>query len=168
MKEKDERLDEISVYEIGFHILPNVPEEKLPEIVLKLKDSITSNDGEILTEEFPKMTILAYDIKKRVETKYVSFNKAFFGWVKFEALRSSLEKIEKETKANQNVLRFIIVKTVRENTLHTPKIPMMARSANVEEAKIPKSESAPAPKTEVSEAEIDKSIDELLVDEIKN
>jgi len=165
MKEKEDILDEGQIYEIGFHILPNVPEEKLPEEVLRLKDSITVNDGVVIADEFPKMVILSYDIKKRVETKYLNFNKAYFGWIKFEAARSSLDKIEKEVKNNQNVLRFIIVKTVRENTMHTPKIPMMARVNNTEERKAPKIESVPVEKTEVSEAEIDKSIDELLIGE---
>jgi ribosomal protein S6 len=164
MKEKDESLDEMQVYEIGFHILPTVPEEKLPEVVLKIKDSVTANGGEIITEDFPKMKVLAYEIKKRIETKYSTFNKAYFGWVKFETVPVSVGKIKTETESNQDILRFIIIKTVRENTIHTPKSPVIARSVNTEEIKIPGQTQVPAEKTEVSEAEIDKSIDELVID----
>ncbi len=163
MKEKEDVLDEVQVYEIGFHILPTVPEEKLPEIVLKIKDSVTANGGEIIADEFPKMRVLAYDIKKRIETKYQSFNKAYFGWVKFETLSASIGKINKEAENDQNILRFIIVKTVRENTMHTFKSPVMMRGNVPEDVKV-SSQPVPAEKTETSEAEIDKSIDELVID----
>jgi ribosomal protein S6 len=105
------------------------------------------------------MRILSYEIKKRVETKYLSFNKAYFGWIKFEILPASVDKIGKEIKNNENILRFIMVKTVRENTMHTFRPPMVSRENNREEII-----KAPKKKTEISEAEIDKSIDELLVE----
>jgi ribosomal protein S6 len=165
MKEKDENIDEGQIYELGFHILPTVAEEKLPEIVLKIKDSITKNNGEVISDEFPKQKVLAYDIRKRIETKYVSFNRSFFGWVKFEAPSASADKIKKDMDNNGDVLRFIIVKTVRENTMHTPKYQSMAKGVS-EEVRVSKDLTIPVEKTEISEAEIDKSIDELLVNEV--
>jgi ribosomal protein S6 len=164
IKEKEEMLDESQIYEVGFHILPTVPEEKLPEVVLKIKDSITNSGGEIISDEFPKLRILAYEIKKRVETKYISFNKAYFGWVKFEIESGSVDKIKKEMDSNGDVLRFIIVKTVRENTMHTPKYQPIAKAVS-DEVKVPKDITVPVEKTEISEEEIDKSIDELLINE---
>jgi len=163
MKEKDDVLDEEQIYEEGFHILPTVPEEKLQEAVSKLEDSIAQNGGSIISEEFPKMKVLSYEIKKRIETKYLSFNKAYFGWIKFEVPRASISKIKEEIKNNQNILRFIIIKTIKENTMHTPRSPMMMRGNNTEEMKTLKGQPVQVEKTEISETEIDKSIDELLV-----
>ena len=165
MKEKNEILGEEQIYELGFHILPTVPEEKLQGVVSRLEDSITENKGSIISEEFPKMRVLSYEIKKRVETKYLAFDKAYFGWVKFETLPDSIDKIKKDIESNQDILRSIIVKTVKENTIHTPKSPIIMRENNIEEIKIPKYEPIRAEKAEISEAEIDKSIDELLVNE---
>jgi ribosomal protein S6 len=163
MKEKEDVLDEAMVYEVGFHILPNISDEELQAAVSKIRDTITANDGVIFADEFPRMKDLAYEIKKRVETKYLNFNKAFFGWMKFEALSSAVNKIKEQLDSNKSVLRFIIVKTVKENTMHTPKAPVTMRS---EADGVPISSPAePVEKTEVSEAEIDKSIDELLVSE---
>jgi ribosomal protein S6 len=164
-KEKDENLDEAQIYEVGFHILPTVAEEKLPEAALKIKDAIAQSGGDVISDEFPKLRILAYEIKKRIETKYISFNKAYFGWVKFEIASDSVEKIKKEMDADQNILRFIIVKTLRENTMHTPKYQSIVK-ANSDEVKAPKDITAPIEKSEISEAEIDKSIDELLINEV--
>lgn len=165
MREKEENLEKSQVYEVGFHILPTVPEEKLQEVVLKLEDLINKNGGTIISQEFPKIRALSYEIKKRVETKYLSFNKAYFGWIKFEILPVLIDKIEKEIKNNDNVLRFIIVKTVKENTMHIFKSPVVNKENIKEEiAKIPKNVNVQE-KVEMSEEEMDKSIDELLVTE---
>lgn len=140
------------IYELGFHILPTVPEEKLAEAVLGLEECINKNGGTIISSEFPKLKILSYDIKKREETKYLSFSKAYFGWVKFEIDSAAIGKIDKEVSENKSVLRFIIVKTVKENTISSKIIPA-------------KEVQAPKPvgeKIEISEEEIDRSIDELV------
>jgi ribosomal protein S6 len=163
MKEKEDIYDETQIYEVGFHILPTIPEEKLQEIVSKLQSSITQNEGVIISEEFPKMRGLSYEIKKRVETKYLNFDRAYFGWIKFETLHASIDKIEEGIKDNQSILRFIIVKTVRENTIHAIRSPMMMKGNSTEETKTPISQ--PIEKTAVSEAEIDKSIDELVINQ---
>lgn len=164
MTEKENILEEGHIYEVGFHILPTVSEEELQNAVSKLRDAITRGDGVIFAEDFPKMRDLAYDIKKRVETKILRFNKAYFGWMKFESLPSFIAKIKEELQNDKNVLRFIIVNTVRENTMHTPKAPMVSRNGGAEEVKIA-NQVDPEEKAEVSEEEIDKSIDELLVDD---
>jgi ribosomal protein S6 len=163
MKEEN-NLDELQVYEVSFHILPTVPEEKLPEVVSKLAGSIAKDGGSIISEEFPKIRALAYDVKKRVETKYLSFSKAYFGWIKFEMIPAAVEAFKKEIEKNEDILRFIIVKTVRENTMSSIKPPTVGRENNKEEI----AKKVPKEKVEVSEEQIDKSIDELLVNESVN
>ncbi len=163
MRGKEEILEKSQIYEVGFHILPTVPEEKLQEVILKLEDSINKNGGTIISQEFPKIRALSYEIKRRVETKYSSFNKAYFGWIKFETPLTSIGKIEEEIKNNDNILRFIIVKTIRENTMHVFKPSMISRENNKEEITKVSKDAAVQEKVEVSEEEIDKSIEELLV-----
>lgn len=165
MKEKEDILDNIQVYEAGFHILPTVPEEKLQEVVSKLEDSINKSGGVIISEEFPKMKVLSYEIKKRVETKYLSFNKAYFGWIKFEVTSALIDKIREEIKSNDNVLRFIIVKTVKENTMSVFKPLIPNKEGGRGETTRVSKDAAVQEKVEISEEEIDKSIDELVVDQ---
>lgn len=167
MKEKEDASDG-QIYEIGFHILPTVPEEKLQEIVSKLEDSITKNRGSVISQEFPKMRALSYDIKERVETKYLSFSKAYFGWIKFETDPSAVGKIKDEASNNDNILRFIIIKTVKENTMQAFKPPMQMREGGREETKSFKEIPSQTPKAEISEEEIDKSIDELVINQDLN
>ena len=114
MKEKEDNLDEIQVYEVGFHILPTVPEEKVQEELSLIEDVISKNGGSIIAQDFPKMRTLAYDVAKTVDTKRLSFNKAYFGWIKFEIGKENIAKIKNALDTNLNILRFIIIKTVRE------------------------------------------------------
>jgi len=157
MNEKD---NDNLVYEVGFHLLPNMDESNVPTEALKIKSIIEENEGVIISDEIPKMIPLAYDISKVIDTKRQKFNKAYFGWVKFEMDPSKILNVKTKVENLANVLRFIIVKTVKEDTMHTHKIPMFRK----ENAKEEKGEDV-ADKPKVSEAEIDKSIDELIIDQ---
>ena len=148
------------VYEIGYHLLPTIDESEIPTQSSDIKSIIEEKGGTIISEDLPKMIVLAYDISRAVNSKKQKFNRAYFGWIKFEIDPSKIADIKNKVEKLQNVLRFLIIKTVKENTFHTPKIPMFKKENNKEEKREARKE-----KTEVSEEEIDKSIDELLIDE---
>lgn len=149
---------DLQIYEIGYHILPTVGEDELPKEVSKIQNLVSSKGGTVIAEEFPELRALAYEIAKRVETKYNRYMKAYFGWLKFEISKDKVAEIEQALKDNASVLRYIVIKTVRENTM-SPIIKMQA-APKKEEVAAPVEEIA---KPEVSEAEIDKSIDELVI-----
>jgi ribosomal protein S6 len=148
------------IYEIGYHLLPIVEESEVPTNSLKIKSIIEENGGMIISEEMPKMIVLAYDITRTVNSKKQKFSKAYFGWVKFEADPAKISDIKNKIESDQNMLRFLVVKTVKENTMHVPKIPMFRKENNREERA---EEHVETPKA--SEEEIDKSIDELVIDQ---
>lgn len=157
MNEKNNEENDNLIYEIGYHLVSSIDESKIIEEVSKLKSLIEENDGVIISEEMPKMTALSYDISKSIDSKKQIFNRAYFGWVKFEADPAKIGNIKNKVESIQNILRFLIVKTVRENTMHTPKIPMFRKEASKEKGE------DHAEKPKVSEAELDKSIDELII-----
>lgn len=141
-KEKD-----LQIYELGFHILPSVSESDLPEAFSKLKSVIIENGGAVISEGFPRTRSLSYPIS--------ACNKAYFGWIKFEAPKENIKKIEQIIKNDSQMLRFILVKTVKENTIHYFKF-----SAEPE-----KDEREPVKQEvkEINQEEIDKSIEELVI-----
>jgi ribosomal protein S6 len=147
------------IYEIGYHILPNIDESQVPVQSLKIKSIVEENEGVIISEGMPKMVILSYDISKTIDSKKQRFNKAYFGWVKFEADPSQISNIKSKIESLADVLRFIIVKTVKEDTMHTPKIPMFKKENSNKEEK----GTEHVEKVKASEEEIDKSIDQLIV-----
>jgi len=148
--------DDSQIYEIGYHILPTIAEENVSAETAKIKSAVVDNGGSIISEEAAGLKVLAYEISKIVDSKKVKFSRAYFGWIKFEIEKSKIGKIESLLKSTPSVLRFLIIKTVRENTLHIPKVPMYRKDENDSE-KI-----EPEEKVEISQEEIDKSIDELL------
>lgn len=150
----------VEIYEIGYHILSTVAEGDVQAEVSKIKEVIAQKAGTLISEEFPEMRALAYDITKKIDTRNFHFNKAFFGWVKFELDRSMINDIKNTLDRMPTLLRFIIVKTVRENTMHTLKTPQKKEEVKEEEVEVEK-----APVAHASEEEIDKSIDELVVEE---
>ena len=167
MKEKVKKEEEVideqdggQVYELGYHLLPSVSEIDLVREVAQIHSIISEYKGVVISEGAPTLRPLAYEIVKKVETKNLKFSKAFFGWVKFEMDRSHILDLQNKIEVAQNLLRFIVIKTVKENTMHTPKVPSFKKEVSKDETALVVGEKLP-----VSEEEIDKSIDELLVNE---
>ena len=65
----------------------------------------------------------AYSIKKAANGIKRNFDTAYFGWIKFDAGDAPIAKIKKFFDENENILRFLLINTVREDTLYSPKIP---------------------------------------------
>ncbi len=146
-----------SIYEVGYSLVPTLEESEVPEFASKIKAAIEGDGGAIISEETPTLRTLAYDISKSNASKNQKFNKAYFGWVKFEIEVPQIEKVKKALEAERDILRFIIVKTVRENTMFHPKF---SRPKKMDKASY--SEGTTEVK-EVSEEEIDKSIEDLVI-----
>jgi len=149
---------ESRVYEIGFHILPTVPEEHVPAEAGAIKTLIESKGAIIVSDEAPKLRSLSYPIAKRIATLNHVFDKAYFGWIKFELTAGEIATIHDELKKLPNILRFILVKTVKESTL--PVTRFYERPAS-RDSKAP---SASSKAKEMSEEEIDKSIESLVIE----
>ncbi len=152
---------ELRVYEVGYLLLPFVTEENLAHETGLIKEAITSSNGVVFSDEEPHLIDLAYPMFKVVSNKKTKFESAYFGWVKFDGDPQGLVKLKKALEANANVLRFMIIKTIRENTLVKKPAPFGSKpikSAPKEEVK----EGEPQP--EINEAELDKTIEDLVID----
>lgn len=153
---------EKQIYEIGFHIVPSVPEEKLGAEFTGLKEIIEKNGGSIISDEAPKMRSLAYEMRKETAGKYQKYNTAYFGSVKFEVTPEKSLQIGEAFKTNPSILRYLVIKTVRENTMTVPRAPFYRRT------EVPKmqdkKDEKPVEKAEVSEAELDKAIDAAIAE----
>lgn len=154
-KETGERMH---VYEVSFLIVPTVSEGALPEEVSAIKSVIESVGGLVIDEDFPRKRNLAYTIEKALESKYQRYNEAYFGWFKFELTSALVSDIKKELDRRPSVLRHLIIKTVRENTMYTPRIADEEVSEGEQVVESPSG----TPSVETNSGEIDKSIDALV------
>ena len=111
---KDDRL---AVYEIGYLVAGSVAEEKVSEEAEKVKGIITNAGSSIIVDEAPHLENLAYTMRvKTVSGSYEKYDKAYFGWVKFEVSSSIVESIKKSVELMPTILRMILLSTTKENT----------------------------------------------------
>ena len=146
------------VYEVGFHIIPTVAEDDLGVQVTAVRDIIEAAGGRMIADEYPKHIDLAYPMQKIVSNKRSLHHSAYFGWMKFDAEPKSIRAIDGALKKNEFVIRFILVKTVREITMVPRKL---LREKHPEEThRVPsKVEEKPA----MTEEELDKTIEDLVI-----
>ncbi|MDP2705253.1 MAG: 30S ribosomal protein S6 [Patescibacteria group bacterium] len=154
-KEQPENAESMRIYEVGYSLIPTLPEEKLSETVLGIKSAIEEKRGVLISEDFPKMKALAYTLSKTSAGRREHFTHAYFGWMKFELSRDEVTSLKEKLQNDPLIVRLILIETVRENTLATLRTPLIRKTEE------PKKD---MPKQEVSQEELDKSIEKLVGD----
>ncbi len=158
-----EEARELRVYEVGYHIVPTVKEEDLDGVIGDVRAVIEKAGGSFIAESTPAMAKLAYDIEVREGEKYVAYDRAYFGWIKFEAVSDAAVALEEALRINKQLLRSIVFETVREDTRAKYKAPQLRevrRTDTIKAAPRPADESA-AP---VSEADLEKAIQDIITE----
>jgi ribosomal protein S6 len=146
------------VYELAYLFVPTLAEETVLGSFGNLKALIEEHKGVFVSEEMPKTMPLAYQMSRTIENKKTWFNDAYFGWIKFEIEPSALEGIEAKLKRDEQILRYMILKTVKENTIASKK--PMREYKKRSESKTEGGEPAP----EMNKEEVDKQIDALVAE----
>lgn len=148
------------VYEVGYLIVSSIPEEKVGVEVEAIEAIVAKEKGEIISGEKPALKELAYTMIKEATGRHHRFTEGYFGWIKFEIATDSIEAVKKAIDARENILRYILMITVRESTLAPQKVLV------VKEALEPKKEDGVTAfeeaKVVVSSEELDKTIDEMI------
>ena len=161
---KQEKSDMLTVYEVSYILLPSLAVEQVPGKAAGLRDMLTSAGGAVISYEDPVLIDLAYPMVKVVGTERHKANSGYFGWTKFEMAKEGMEKVKKALDADVDTVRYLIVKTVKENTLLEGKMKLkseekMLRRDDEELEDVP----VEALK-EVSPDELDKNIDEMVTE----
>ena len=159
--------DGSAVYEVSYLLLPSLAQEQVPAKATVLKDMLTRVGGEIISDENPVLIDLAYSMTKIAGVTRHKVTTGYFGWVKFEISREAMEAVKKNLDSNDEVVRYLIIRTVRENTLLNGKMKLQKEERVRREDKIEDTESVLAESEgEIKESmpeEIDKSIDDLVI-----
>jgi ribosomal protein S6 len=151
------------VYEVGYHIIPTVKEESIEGVVASIRAIIEKAGGSFIAEGAPVLMKLSYAMTAREGDKNMQYDRGFFGWIKFEAPIEVTEMLDEELKADSNILRFIVFRTVREETRARMKIPTLRDVRRTDAIKAPARhiEDVTIP---VSEVDLDKAIETLTTD----
>ncbi len=165
-KESIEKGDETRIYEIGYLIVPGVGDEGVPARVGDMHEALEKRGGVIISEDLPTLKNLSYTMEKISGGVKQKYERAYFGWIKFEMAPENLLLLKKETDGKEDILRFMIIQTVRENTM-VPVKPFSIRrpeSISVPQLSREAGEAQISEKPAMTEEELDKTIEELVIE----
>jgi len=148
------------VYELGYLLVPTIKEEDVPAMYGNIKEFVVNLGGVTIADEIPKMISLAYPMTKVTANVRGKFSTAYFGWTKFTMNAGKVLELKKKLDLDPNFVRFLILKTVKENTIAAKRFvrrdmvhrrsPTIKRSGDDKEA-VP-----------INKEEIDKEIDAMV------
>jgi len=146
------------IYEIGYHLVPTLAEDAVAGEAAKVRAML--DDAEIITDETPRKMTLSYVIERPGAGRREKYGEAYFGFIKFAIDKSQINGIETKLRAMREVLRYLLVETIREDIAPTRRAIFTSDRLEGETLKKPVAEAEkPA---EVSEEELDKGIDALV------
>jgi ribosomal protein S6 len=117
-EEKEARM---TVYEVGYIMIPSIAEENLGGEVIALKDALTEQGVVFISDEYPKMIELAHEMSRAINNKKQKFSYGYFGWVKFECNTLQARVIKDFLDTNEKLVRYLFIKTVRESTMSSKR-----------------------------------------------
>jgi len=154
VEEKDIRN---SIYEVGYLMVPSIAEENLGGEVTAFKDTLGEQGASFISDEYPKMMELSYEMSRSINNKRQKFSYGYFGWVKFECTTDQAKVIKDGLDKNEKLVRYLMIKTVRESTM-SPKRPYGKQDGMKRRSVARVEETGP-----INEEVIDKEIDALIV-----
>ena len=91
------------VYEIAFHLNPDLEETQVQQLAQAIENYITSSGGVVVFKKSPEKVRLSYLVKHK--------RQAYFGYIHFTLEQKEMMiGIEEKVKLNNDVLRHLIVK----------------------------------------------------------
>ncbi len=171
MTDNNETIVDSRVYEISFIFDNKLDEGAALEKANAIKQSIATLGGSFISEEVPYMRELAYEMTRVVNNVNVRFNEGYFGWIKFEMDGDKVKELEKGIKLDEQVVRYLVVKTVRENTVFTKRAPVIKAEtlANNEDDIMPEMIADVTPDTLLDDGVIDTTVmPDILKEEVSS
>ena len=156
MKKEIESEIEARVYETALLLVDSMSETEALEKYNAIKQTIASLGASFISEELPYLRGLSYEMIRVIKNQNVRFNQSYFAWVKYNLDSSKVVDIKKKLDLDEQIIRFMTVKTVAENTTYTKPNPVI-RTESL----------ASNPDGETEETEVKASMDEVI-NEIKD
>lgn len=114
---EEEALDveaEARVYELGFHLDPDLPSEGVKKAYQVIREQIEAVGGTLVAEGEPQMIQLAYTMSRQETGGRRDFSSAYFAWIAYEATTAAHAEVVAAAGANKSLVRFIDLVTTKE------------------------------------------------------
>jgi ribosomal protein S6 len=143
--------NESRIYELGFHIDPELPQEEVKKTYQSIKASI-EKVGTLVAQGEPQKIPLAYTISQKNTQGRRDFDSAYFAWIAYEAAGEGHQAVLDMANSETRIIRFLDIKTTREQAKHSEEMHEIM-------LKIPE----PVLEEEVQDAELDQALKDALV-----
>lgn len=112
---------EARVYELGFHLDPELPTEEVKKAYQALRSTIEEN-GSLVAEGEPTQIKLAYTISRQETAGRRDFDSAYFSWIAYETTPQSHTEVIAAANADKRIIRFIDLLTTKEAARHAAEM----------------------------------------------
>lgn len=146
------------LYEVAFLISPTVAEENVAAETAAITAFVEKAGGEILFAEAPKLRPLAYSMIKAHVGKREKFDSAYFGSFIAALEKEGAAALTKSIESLPSVVRALVVAVPKEALFYAEK--RIAAKAERDAKHAAQKEEAAA----ASQAELDKTIDQLVIE----
>lgn len=109
--------DDPRVYELGFHLDPELPTEEVKKSYQAIREMIAGK-GTVVAEGEPEKIQLAYTISRQEVAGRRDFDSAYFSWIAYETTPTAHGEIIAAADANSHIIRFIDLLTTKEAAHH--------------------------------------------------
>src|SRR3989338_10742717 len=113
----DESVDEAGsdprVYELGFHLDPELPTEEVKKAYKEVRTFIEGM-GTIVAEGEPEKIPLSYTISRQDTAGRRDFDSAYFSWIAYEATPINHAEILTSAGVDKRIVCFIDVLTTKD------------------------------------------------------
>ncbi len=109
------------VYELGFHIDAELPQEEAKKTYQSLRELIASKGTVVAEGEIEKIP-LAYTISRMETTGRRDFNSAYFGWISYETVGEGHAAILAAANADKRLIRFLDLRSSKEEAQHSAEM----------------------------------------------
>jgi ribosomal protein S6 len=147
--------NESRVYELGFHLDPELAQEEAKRIYQGLRETATKA-GSLVAEGEPQKIQLAYTLYKTENHARRDFDSAFFAWVAYEADSAGHDAVIAAAKAEPRIIRFLDIRTDKDAAKHAAEMhEIYAEAAEAARQSVPQEE--------VADVELDAALKEAGV-----
>lgn len=173
-------MDRVTLYELAFNIIPTVGDDDVKKIFKKVTEFIEKIKIENIIMGEPALVSLKYNMTKTIDSKKNKYDKAYFAWVKFDADPVNIEPLKEKLDHVSEILRYVIFKSDKESNISPREVAeMISGKKDDSKAETEPKEEIREEKADVeivepdlnvetsSDDEVDKAIDDLVVDDTK-
>lgn len=129
------------VYELGFHLDPELPTEEVKKAYQEIRTFI-EEVSTLIAEGEPEKIQLAYTISRQETAGRRDFDSAYFSWIVYEATPLKHDEVLTAADADKRIIRFIDLLTTKDAARHAVEMHelMMKIPERAEEAEKPASD----------------------------